>query len=140
MGIVPGVERPADELRAVVGDQYRRLPARFDHTLPHLGYAAPADPGIDVNRQARAGAADALAGVSGGPRFGYRRLHILLGREGGGSTRRRRTRLYREEALGCESSGGEQVDHRTNSYARACAKVAAEGCYCETRLINPRLE
>ena len=40
VGVGPGIERPADELRTVVGDQPRRLPARFDQALQHLGEAA----------------------------------------------------------------------------------------------------
>src|SRR5262245_25745535 len=48
----PRVERPTDELRTVVGDQHRRLPARVDQALQHLGDKPPADRSIDVNRQA----------------------------------------------------------------------------------------
>src|SRR5437764_13120137 len=53
--ISPRVERPADELRAVVGDQPRRCPARFDEALQHLGNAATTDRGVDVDRKTRTG-------------------------------------------------------------------------------------
>jgi len=54
VGVGPRVERPADELRTVVGDQHRRLSARVDQALQHLGDTPPADRGIDINRQAGA--------------------------------------------------------------------------------------
>jgi len=53
VGVGPRVERPADELRTVVGDQHR-LSARVDQALQHLGDTPPADRGIDINRQAGA--------------------------------------------------------------------------------------
>lgn len=39
------------------------------------------------------------------PRFGYRRLHILLRREGWQLNAKKTYRLYREEALGVRVSG-----------------------------------
>ena len=55
VGVGPGVERPADELRAVVGDQLGRCPPRFDQALQHLGNTTATDRGIDVDREARTG-------------------------------------------------------------------------------------
>ena len=51
-------------------------------------------------------------------RFGYRRLHVLLRREGLVVNRKRTQRLYREEGLMVQAAAGAQAGHRNAGAAR----------------------
>src|SRR5262249_50815356 len=55
VSVGPRVERSADELRAIVGDQHRWLAARVDQALQQLRDSAATDRRIGDGRQARRG-------------------------------------------------------------------------------------
>ena len=57
------------------------------------------------------------------PRFGYRRLHVLLVREGWAVNHKRIRRMYRKESLGCAAQEA-QTDRSDGSSAEGLARGA----------------